>query len=29
MNDTINPRDWSSQPAYIAPDYRSTPLRGW
>ena len=28
MNDTINPRDWSGQPAYIAPEYKSTPLRG-
>jgi Protocatechuate 3,4-dioxygenase beta subunit N terminal len=24
----INPRDWSSHPAYIVPEYRSTPLRG-
>ena len=28
MTETFNPRDWSGQPAYIAPDYKSTPLRG-
>ena len=28
MTETYNPRDWSGQPAYIAPDYKSTPLRG-
>jgi protocatechuate 3,4-dioxygenase beta subunit len=28
MPNTIEPRDWSSQPAYIHPPYRSTPLRG-
>ena len=28
MTDTYHPRDWSSQPAYIAPDYKSTSLRG-
>ena len=25
---TAGPRDWSSHPPYIYPDYRSTPLRG-
>lgn len=24
----INPRDWNTQPPYIVPDYKSTPLRG-
>lgn len=24
----LNPRDWSTQPPYIYPDYKSTPLRG-
>ena len=28
MTDTFAPRDWAGQPAYIAPDYKSTPLRG-
>lgn len=28
MKETFNPRDWAGQPAYIAPDYKSTPLRG-
>ena len=28
MTDTYHNRDWSSQPAYIAPDYKSTVLRG-
>jgi protocatechuate 3,4-dioxygenase beta subunit len=27
-NPTITPRDWSSHPPYIYPDYRSTPKRG-
>jgi protocatechuate 3,4-dioxygenase beta subunit len=25
--DGYNPRDWSTQPAYLAPEYKSTPLR--
>ena len=25
--DGYNPRDWSTQPPYLAPDYKSTPLR--
>lgn len=29
MNDVIyKPRDWDSHPAFISPDYKSTPLRG-
>jgi protocatechuate 3,4-dioxygenase beta subunit len=28
MTETFNARDWSGQPSYIAPDYKSTPLRG-
>ena len=28
MTETFNPRDWSGQPAYIAPEYKSTSLRG-
>jgi len=28
MTETFSPRDWAGQPAYIAPDYKSTPLRG-
>ena len=28
MTNLISPRDWGGQPAYIAPDYKSTPLRG-
>jgi protocatechuate 3,4-dioxygenase, beta subunit len=28
MTESFNPRDWAGQPAYIAPDYKSTPLRG-
>ena len=27
-SETFTPRDWSGQPAYIAPDYKSTTLRG-
>jgi protocatechuate 3,4-dioxygenase beta subunit len=27
MTDTFNARDWAGQPAYLAPDYKSTPLR--
>ncbi len=27
MTETFNARDWSSQPPYLAPDYKSTPLR--
>jgi protocatechuate 3,4-dioxygenase beta subunit len=25
--DAYNPRDWSTQPAYLSPEYKSTPLR--
>jgi len=28
MTEQIAPRDWAGQPAYIAPEYKSTPLRG-
>ena len=28
MTETFTPRDWAGQPAYIAPEYKSTPLRG-
>ena len=28
MTHSFTPRDWAGQPAYIAPDYRSTLLRG-
>jgi protocatechuate 3,4-dioxygenase beta subunit len=27
-DETYNPRDWATQPPYIHPPYRSTPLRG-
>jgi protocatechuate 3,4-dioxygenase, beta subunit len=28
MTETMEPRDWAGQPSYIAPDYKSTVLRG-
>jgi protocatechuate 3,4-dioxygenase, beta subunit len=28
MTETMEPRDWTGQPSYIAPDYKSTVLRG-
>ena len=28
MTHSFSPRDWAGQPAYIAPEYKSTPLRG-
>ena len=27
MTESYAPRDWSSQPSYLHPDYRSTVLR--